>query len=119
MKFNYFYGEEGDRYSFINIPKTLMKDVRFSEVNVYAKVLYGLLLDRMSMALKNKWIDQEKRVYVIYPVQEIERDMGITTKKAHECLKELEVIGLIEKKKRGAGLPCIIYLRDFGILQEG
>lgn len=72
MKFRYFYGSSADQYSFIRIPKLLITDNQFSELTIQAKMLYGLLLDRMAMAIKNKWIDSNNRVYVIYPIAEIQ-----------------------------------------------
>lgn len=55
MKFRYFYGSSADQYSFIRIPKLLITDNQFSELTIQAKMLYGLLLDRMAMSIKNKW----------------------------------------------------------------
>ena len=81
----------------------------------HAKVLYGLLLDRMGMAVKNEWVDDGNRMYVIYPIQEIQKDMGVTRKKAIECLAELEKVGLIEKHFRGMGLPSIYYVKNFAV----
>ena len=62
MAFRYFYGKEADQYSFIRIPKLLLTDKDFSSLSIMAKMLYGLLLDRMGMASKNKWLDRENRV---------------------------------------------------------
>lgn len=70
MKFRYFYGSSADQYSFIRIPKLLITDNQFSELTIQAKMLYGLLLDRMAMSIKNKWVDSKNRVYVIYPIAE-------------------------------------------------
>lgn len=84
-------------------------------ITIHVKVLYGLLLDRMGMAAKNKWVDERNRMYVVYPIQEIQKDMGVTRKKARECLSELENAGLIEKHFRGMGLPSIYYVKDFAV----
>lgn len=75
MKFRYFYGSSADQYSFIRIPKLLITDNQFSELTIQAKMLYGLLLDRMAMSIKNKWVDNQNRVYVIYPIAEIQNDI--------------------------------------------
>lgn len=69
----------------------------------------------MGMAVKNKWVDERNRMYVVYPIQEIQKDMGVTRKKARECLTELENAGLIEKHFRGMGLPSIYYVKDFAV----
>lgn len=113
MKFRYFYGSSADQYSFIRIPKLLITDTQFSELTIQAKLLYGLLLDRMAMSIKNKWIDNQNRVYVIYPITEIQNDMHITKKKAMECLAELAQKGLVEKQIRGSGMPNLLYIKQF------
>ena len=82
MAFRYFYGKEADQYSFIRIPKLLLTGKDFSSLSIMAKMLYGLLLDRMGMSSKNKWIDIENRVYVIYPIAEIQKYMCISINKA-------------------------------------
>lgn len=97
MTFDYFYETRADQYSFIRVPKLLITGKEFSSLTIQAKMLYGLLLDRMGMSIKNKWLDQENRVYVIYPIKEIQQDMNITKKKAMEILSELEEKGLVEK----------------------
>lgn len=113
MKFQYFYGDKADQYSFIRVPKRLVTDKEFASLTIQAKMLYGLLLDRMGIALKNKWIDQENRVYVIYPISDIQCDLNISKKKAIECMSELEKKGLLEKQARGSGMPSVIYLKNF------
>lgn len=113
MKLNYFFGSRADQYTMIRIPKLLITDNEFASLTIQAKVLYGLLLDRMGMAVKNKWLDQKKRVYVIYPISDIQNDMNITKRKAMDYLSELEEAGLLEKQSRGLGMPNMLYLKNF------
>lgn len=79
-----------------------------------ASQLYGLLY-RMGMSYKNKWMDEENRVYIVYSLDEIQSDMNVSKHKAVDCLAELENVGLIVKRKRGKGLPNQIYVRNFSI----
>ena len=113
MKFDYFYGSQADQFSFIRIPRMLIKDPRFSPLSVYAKMLYAVLLDRMSLSSKNGWFDEDNRVYIIYPTLEVQEDLGIGKKKALEVMTELVEFGLLEKKRRGLGLPNLLYLKSF------
>ena len=113
MKFNYYYGSEADQFSFIRIPKIMLIDQMFQTLSMAAKVLYGVLLDRMSLSMKNGWLDEENRVYIIYQIGEIQEDLGFTKKKAMDLLAELEEFGLLEKKRRGHGLPNILYVKSF------
>lgn len=112
MAFKYFVGAQADRYSFIRIPKILMTEKIFSGIQNWSKITYGFLLDRMQLSMKNKWIDENGLVYVIYPLDEIRKDMGISKRQAVEYLSELEEAGLLERRSQGPGLPDMIYLKQ-------
>ena len=101
MRFDYYYGSQADQFSFIRIPRVLLKDPAFANLSVYAKMLYSVLLDRMSLSSKNGWFDEENRVYIVYPITEAQEDLGIGKKKAMEVISELVEFGLLEKKRRG------------------
>lgn len=111
--FDFFYGIENERYNFFIIPKLLLKDVRFSHISADAKLLYGLLLDRNSLSQKNGWLDEENRVYIIYTIEEMKRDLGCATEKISKVLKELESIRLIYRKRNGRGKANYIYVMDY------
>ena len=110
---DYFYRSEAGQFNFIKIPKLLVTGEDFSSLSISAKILYGLLLDRMAIASKNKWIDDEGRVYIQYQLSEIQEDMNISKRKAGECLNELQDMGLILKRKGGNGYPSRIYVKNF------
>ena len=97
--FNYYYGSQADQFSFIRIPKIMLIDNTFSDLSLQAKVLYGVLLDRMSLSRKNGWLDAENRVFIIYQIGEIQKDLGFSKKKSIDLLAELEKFGLLEKRK--------------------
>ena len=70
----------------------------------------------MSLSRKNNWIDKHNRVYIIFPVEEIEESLDVGHEKALNLLKELDDqsgIGLVKKKRRGLGLPSILYVKNF------
>ena len=77
------------------------------------QLLYGLLLDRMAVSMKNHWLDEQNRAYIIYPIKEIAEDLSISQRKTSDYLSELEQFGLIEKKQRGQGKPSILYVKNF------
>ena len=64
LNLNYYYGNEADQYSFYRIPKILLTDRRYKGVSLEAKVLYGLLLDRMGLSARNGWLDDNGRVFL-------------------------------------------------------
>ncbi len=75
MNFEYYYGTQADQFSFIRIPRILLLDEAFSALSLSAKVLYSVLLDRMGLSMKNKWLDEENKVYIIYQITEIQSDL--------------------------------------------
>lgn len=118
IQFDYYRGMEAEQYTFYRIPKVLFTAECFKSLSCEAKVLYGLLLDRMSLSIKNRWFDEEDRVYIIFTVEEIMELMCCKTQKAVKLLKELDAesgIGLIEKKRLGLGKPNVIYVKNFFI----
>lgn len=68
MEFDYYYGSQADQFSFIRIPKMLLTEETFSSLTLQSKMLYSVLLDRMSLSMKNGWFDEENRVYIIYQI---------------------------------------------------
>lgn len=111
--FDYYYGIEAEQFSFYRIPRQLIKDKRFKCLSSDAKLLYGLMLDRMSMSMRNGWLDEENRVYIIYTLDNIIDDLNSSRPTCVKILKELDCIGLIEKRRRGRGKPDIIYVKNF------
>ena len=114
--FDYYYGTEAEQFSFFRIPRILIQDPKFKQVSTDAKLLYGLMLDRMSLSMKNGWLDEENRVYIIYTLENIMEDLNCGKDKGVKILAELDTvkgIGLIERKKRGLGKPSIIYVKNF------
>lgn len=112
--YDYFYGAESEQFSFYRIPKVLFTEERFKSVSAEAKVLYGLLLDRMSLSAKNGWQDKENRVYIIFTIEDIMEAMGCADQKAGKLLHELESkCRLIERKRQGLGKPNLIYVKNF------
>lgn len=114
IQFNYFRGMEAEQYSFYRVPKVLFTAECFKTLSCEAKVLYGLMLDRMSLSIKNRWFDEEDRVYIIFTVEEIAELLNCGTQKAVKLMKELDSnqgIGLIEKKRLGLGKPNVIYVK--------
>lgn len=118
MKFDYYYGSQADQFSFIRIPKAMLTEKTFSSLSLQSKMLYGILLDRMGLSMKNGWFDAENKVYIIYQISEIQEDLGFSKKKAIEYLNELESFGLVEKKRRGLGLPSILYVKSFLVQKD-
>ena len=120
MNFKYFYGTEADQFSFYRIPKALFTNECFKDLSSDAKILYGLMLDRMSLSIKNQWFDEENRAYIYFSIEDIMELLNCGRNKAVKSLQELDDekgIGLIEKRRQGFGKVTIIYVKSF--IQEG
>ena len=113
MTLDYFYGQAGELFSFFRIPKALFQEQRFQDLSTDAKTLYGILLDRMSPSVKNEWFDKNGRVFIIFTIEDVKRTLRCADNKATRLLRELEKFGLIERKRRGQGKPCLVYVKNF------
>ena len=110
MKNNYFYKSESEQFAFYRIPKLLFTDSRYAGISAETNVLYGLMLDRMSLSVRNNWVDDDNRVYIYFTLEEITEYLSIGKDKVVKLLKELDVI---ERKKQGLGKPVMIYVLNF------
>lgn len=118
VSFDYFYGTQADQYSFYRIPKALFQNDYFKNLSSDAKILYGLMLDRMSLSIKNQWFDEQNRAYIYFSIEDIMELLNCGKNKAVKSLQELDQengIGLIEKKRQGFGKTNIIYVKSFVI----
>ena len=118
VSFDYFYGTQADQYSFYRIPKALFQNDYFKNLSSDAKILYGLMLDRMSLSIKNQWFDEQNRAYIYFSIEDIMELLNCGKNKAIKSLQELDQengIGLIEKKRQGFGKTNIIYVKSFVI----
>ena len=110
---DYFYEEQSDQFTFYRVPKVLVAEKRYSSMPSDAKLLYGLLLDRMSLSAKNSWLDGQGRIFIYYKIEKIMEDVKCSNKTALNIIGELEEVGLIEKYRQGLGRPNKIYVKDF------
>ena len=112
LELDYYYGQESEQFSFFRVPKALITDARFRDVSNNAKLLYGLMLDRMSLSAKNGWYDEENRVYIKYSINSLVEDLNCGRTTAMSLLKELVAIGLIDMVQKN-GCANIIYVKNF------
>ncbi|MXQ73057.1 hypothetical protein GSF08_03790 [Clostridiaceae bacterium DONG20-135] len=109
----YFKVSEAENFVFYKVPKALFTDNRYKDVSTDAKMLYGLLLDRMHLSVKNAWVDKYGRVYQFFTVKQAEELLHFGHEKICKLFRELEQSNLILRKRQGQGKPNIIYLKKF------
>ena len=118
---NYVCGDEAAQFTFFKMPRQLIDNPCFKSLSTAAKLLYGMLLDRMSLSSRNGWHDDAGRVYIYYTVKEVCQDIGCGRNKAMRLLAELDTvkgIGLIERIKQGQGKPDKIFVRKISVHED-
>ena len=114
----YFTGNDADQFTFYRIPKLLFTNKYFSGISTDAKVLYGLMLDRIGLSIKNGWMDEQNRAFIFFSVEDTMELLNCKKNKAIQTIAELDSksgVGLIEKKRQGQGKPTRIYVKNFFI----
>ena len=115
-------GAETEQYTFYRIPKALFTESHFQVLTCEAKVLYGMMFDRLGLSIRNQWFDSQGRAYIIFTVEDVMGVMDCQSQKAVRLMKELDTvdgIGLIEKKRIGLGRPNRIYVKNFMVRGNG
>ena len=118
---DYYCGDEEIRFSHFRIPRQLITHPRFKPLSADAKLLYGMLLNRMSLSAKNGWRDNTGRVYIYFTVNEVCKAIGCGRNKAMRLLAELDTskgIGLIERVKQGQGKPDRIFVKRITVQEN-
>ena len=117
MKFDFYYGDESEQYSFYSVPKMFFTNDVFNGLSAMSKLLYSFLLDRMSLSRKRNWIDDKNRAYIKYSLKSICKDMNVSRNSAIKYMRELQEFGLIMKFSK-EGMEDIIYVMDFSKVRQ-
>lgn len=110
---SYFTIQDAEQFTFFRIPKVLFTGERYKDMTTDARVLYGILLDRVSLSVKNNWVDEEGRVFIIFAREEVQELLGYKKDKVIKLFKELNNIDLIEENRQGLNKPNLIYVKKF------
>lgn len=110
---NYFTMQDADLFSFVRVPKELLVNPEYKSISAESKLLYGVLLDRVSLSRKNNWVDEMGRIFIIYTRVEIMEIMGAGEKKITKLFNELKDKELVEEKRQGLQKPNLIYVGKF------
>ena len=99
-------------FSYVEVPKAMFTEPALKVISADAKLLYGLMLDRMHLSEKNGWLDANGRVYIYYTLDDAMEVLGCSKGKALKVFDELdEGVRLIRREKQGTGKPTVIYVR--------
>lgn len=109
----YFTLHDAEQFAFIRVPKELMTNPHFKSLSAESKLLYSVLLDRVSLSRKNNWVDECGRVFIIYTRRDLMEIMGVADKKITRLFNELKEKKLVEEKRQGLQKPNLIYVCKF------
>ena len=114
MQFEYYTSKESGQFTFYRIPKAMFTNPAFRGLSTDAKLLYGLMLDRIGLSVRSGWVDEQDRVYIYFSLVEVMEHLQCGHNKAVRLLKELDKdVGLIRRKRQGLGKPDRIYVMNF------
>ena len=102
-------------YRYLSVPKELLENPAFSGLDYGAVILYAKMLERASLSAQHedKFTDENGRLFIIYTVEQMEKDIQRSHPTVIKFTKQLADIGLIEKVRQGQGKPARIYIKDF------
>ena len=114
----YINAQNATEFTCYRVPKALIDDPKFCAVSSDAKLLYALLLDRMSLSLRSGWQDEQGNAYLYYAVAAVREALDCCKEKACKLMRELEDAHLIKRRAQGRGKPDRIYLRRFEAVEN-
>ncbi len=102
-------------FTYYRVPKILIADNKYKELSADAALLYGLLLDRICLSAKNKerFADKNGDLFVYFTLNDVQKSFNCGHDKATRLFNELEIFGLIARKRQGKGKPNRIYVLKF------
>ena len=118
MTLDYFYGQAGELFSFFRIPKALFQEQRFQDLSTDAKILYGILLDRMNLSVKNEWFDKKGRVFIIFTMRPFCPQFEIFRLEKNAMLT-LEWIGKNKVVNHHQEVPFRVLERQYSFGEQG
>ena len=108
---NYYKSNEILENRYYQVPQELFENPLYkNNLNSDSKILYGFLLDRLSLSQKNHWFDENKRVYLIFTREEVQNKLNLSDKTVTKAFKQLKNVYLVEEKRQGLGKPNLIYV---------
>lgn len=111
MEFIPYKANECFEHLYYQIPMELFFNIKYKDkLNSDSKILYGFLLNRLTLSAKNNWIDEDNNIYLIFTRKEVEKLLNLSDKTVTKAFKQLKDCKLIYEKKQGANKPNLIYV---------
>lgn len=111
MGINYYKINETLNHRYYQIPQELFFSSLYKDkLDLASKILYGFILDRLSLSAKNNWCDKDGNIYLIFTREEAGEKLNLSPKTITKAFKQLSDINLIEEKRQGFGKPNLIFV---------
>ena len=111
MDFIPYKAHECFEHLYYQIPMELFFNKKYKDkLNSDSKILYGFLLNRLTLSAKNNWVDKDGNIFLIFTRKEVEELLGLSDKTVTKAFKQLNECKLIYEKKQGANKPNLIYV---------
>lgn len=109
--FNFYKVNETLNHKYYQIPQELFVNPLYKNaLNSDSKLLYGFLLDRLSLSIKNNWHDENNNVFLIFTRKEVQDMLNLSDKTVTKAFRQLASVNLIYEKKQGFSKAKLIYV---------
>lgn len=109
-----FYKTEVEKFQFYKMPKWLFEEP-YSELSSNAKLMYMMMFDRLALSIKNKWYDENERLYIYFTIEQFKDKLNISRQTVINCKKELIQHNLLEEVRQGFNKPNLLYITGLHI----
>ena len=111
MEFKPYKVNECFEHLYYQIPMELFFNPKYKDkLNSDSKILYGFLLNRLTLSAKNNWYDEAGNIFLIFTRKEVQEMLNLSDKTATKAFKQLKECKLIYEKKQGSTKPNLIYV---------
>lgn len=111
MEFIPYKANECFEHLYYQIPMELFFNKKYKDkLNSDSKILYGFLLNRLTLSVRNNWVDEDNKVFLIFTRKEVQERLNLSDKTVTKAFNQLKECKLIHEKKQGANKPNLIYV---------
>ena len=104
------YVNEVKNNAFYQFPQWLLKEEPYKNLGDKAKMMYMLLFDRRTLSIKNKWYDEDGRIFMIFTNEQFMEELNCSEPAIIKAKKELAKFGLLEEVRQGINKPNRLYI---------
>ncbi len=100
-----------DNERYYQVPVAFFTNPYYRELSNDSKMAYAILKNRLTLSIKNNWLDNDGAVYIFYTWDKLSEVMNISRRKIADTINQLKEHNLIDVVRQGRGLPAKIYVK--------